>query len=230
MKTKKTVLLIDDHPVLRAGIKTTIEDEGSFEVVGEAGTASQGLMLAQKLCPDVAIVDLTLPDKNGIQLTKDIINSVQNTNIMILSVHSKIDYVIKSVKAGAKGYVIKESASECIIKCLKHISQGRQFIDHSLSDQLCELMNGIEIPVNDTDSDRYGTLTGREQEVLRLFAEGHQPKIIAEKLCISLKTVATHKNNIMKKIGVNTVTDMIKYAANIGIIDFDQWKEGLVLG
>lgn len=230
MKTKKTVLLVDDHPVLRAGLKTTIENEGSFEVVGEAGTASKGLMLAQKLCPDLAIVDLSLPDKNGIELTKNIISSVKNINIMMLSVHSQIDYVINSVKAGVKGYVIKESASECIIKCLEHISQGKQFIDHSLSDQLCELMNNTETPVNDTETNSYGTLTAREQEVLRLFAEGHQPKVIAEKLSISMKTVATHKNNIMKKIGLSSVADMMKYAANIGIIDFDQWKEGPMLG
>lgn len=230
MKTKKTVLLIDDHPVLRTGLRSTIEDDGSYEVVGEAGTASQGFIMAQNLRPDVAIVDLSLPDKNGVELTKDIIRSVKNTNIMIVSVHSKIDYVIKSVKAGAIGYVIKESASECIIQCLKRVSQGKQFIDHSLSEQLCEFMTSIDIPVNDTDTDNYGTLTVREQEVLRLVAEGHQPKTIAEKLCISQKTVGTHRNNIMKKIGVNTTADIIKYAANLGIIDLDQWREGFALG
>jgi DNA-binding NarL/FixJ family response regulator len=225
MSEKKRILIIDDHPLFREGLKAIIERDSRFEVVGEAGNGREGLQLTKKLKPDMIIVDISLPDRSGIQLTREIRTLLSTTRILIVSMHSKIDYIAEAFQAGATGYVVKESASERLLQGLESVANGDYFLDSSVSHAVVE--NLMKSPLKEakiTDAD-YDTLTPREQEVLRLLAEGLSSKKVAEKLFISPKTVENHRSNIMNKLGLHNTIELIRYAAKLGLIDVDLWKE-----
>ncbi|MFC1788521.1 response regulator transcription factor, partial [Thermodesulfobacteriota bacterium] len=133
MVHKKTILIIDDHPLFREGLKAIIERDNRFEVVGEAGNGREGLRLAKELKPDLALVDMSLPDKSGIQLTRELKNASLKTRIMIITMHSKVDYIVKAFRAGATGYVVKESASERLLQGMDTVLKGEYFMDSSVS-------------------------------------------------------------------------------------------------
>jgi DNA-binding NarL/FixJ family response regulator len=181
--------------------------------------------MAKELKPDLAVVDISLPDINGVQVTSEMRSILPDTSIMIVSMHSKIDYIAEAFQAGATGYVAKDSASDRLIQGIESVLKGDYFLDSSVSHQVVEkLMN---FPVKDakiTDAD-YGSLTPREQEVMRLLAEGSAPKEIADKLCISPKTVENHRANIMKKLDIHSTMELVRYAARLGLIDVELWKE-----
>jgi DNA-binding NarL/FixJ family response regulator len=224
MEHRKSVLIIDDHPLFREGLKAIIGRDRRFEVVGEAGKGREGLRLAKKLRPDLALVDISLPDQNGIDLSREIRSLMPEVRIMIISMHSKIDYIAESFRAGATGYLVKESAAMGLIKGLEAVSRGEYFLDSSLSREVVEKL--IEFPpkeksINDIS---YNSLTPREQEVMRLLAEGLSRKEIAEKLFISPKTVENHRTNIMNKLDLHNSMDLVRFAARLGLIDVDLWK------
>jgi DNA-binding NarL/FixJ family response regulator len=222
--TKKTIVIIDDHPLFREGIKAIIARDAYFEVVGEAGDGTEGLRLAKKLSPDLFVLDLSLPDKNGISLLRDIKDFLPEAHVMIVSIHSKIRYIAEAFQAGAAGYVVKESASDRLLEGLYAIEKGEYFLDSSISPQVVEKL--IEAPTKAKITDpAYSALTSREQEVMRLLAEGISKKEIAKMLFISIKTVENHRTNIMKKLGFHTTMDLIRYAAKLGLINLDLWKE-----
>ncbi len=225
MAEKKKILIIDDHPLFREGLKGIIARDDRFEVVGEAGNGRNGLSIAKKLKPNLVIIDISLPDKNGIQLAREIRSLLPDTRIMIVSMHSKIDYIAEAFQAGATGYVVKESASDRLLQGLESVSKGNYFLDSSVSHQVVEKIMNIpvkEAKITDTD---YGALTPREQEIMRVLAEGLSTKEIAEKLFISPKTVENHRANIMKKLGLHSTMELVRYAARLGLIDVDLWKE-----
>jgi DNA-binding NarL/FixJ family response regulator len=225
MVKKKTILIIDDHPLFREGLKAIIGRDAHFEVVGEAGNGREGLRIAKELEPDLVLVDISLPDTSGIQLTREIRTLLSDTRILIVSMHSKIDYIAEAFQAGATGYVIKESASERLIKGLEYASRGDYFLDSSVSQQVVKRL--MDSPAKDekiTDA-AYGNLTPREQEIMRLLAEGLSRKEIGEKLFISPKTVENHRTNIMNKLDLHSTIELIRYAARLGLIDVDLWKE-----
>ena len=202
MVTKKTIIIIDDHPLFREGIKAIIARDPQFEVVGEAGDGTEGLRLAKKLSPDLFVIDLSLPDKNGISLLRDIKDFLPEAHVMIVSMHSKIHYIAEAFQAGAAGYVVKESASDRLLEGLHAIGKGEYFLDSSISPQVVKKL--IEAPTKANIMDpAYSALTPREQEVMRLLAEGISKKEIAKKLFISIKTVENHRTNIMKKAWVS---------------------------
>jgi DNA-binding NarL/FixJ family response regulator len=225
LSEKKRILIIDDHPLFREGLKSIIERDSRFEVVGEAGNGREGLQMTKKLKPDMIIVDISLPDRSGIQLTREIRTLFSTTRILIVSMHSKIDYIAEAFQAGATGYVVKESASERLVQGLESVAKGDYFLDSSVSHTVVE--NLMKFPLKEakiTDAD-YNTLTPREQEVMRFLAEGLSSKKVAEKLFISPKTVENHRANIMNKLGLHNAIELTRYAAKLGLIDVDLWKE-----
>jgi DNA-binding NarL/FixJ family response regulator len=222
---KKTILIIDDHPLFREGLKAIIGRNHRFEVVGEAGNGREGLQMARELKPDLALVDMSLPDQSGIQLTHELKNVSPKTRIMIITMHSKTDYIVKAFQAGATGYVVKESAAERLIKGLEYVLRGDYFLDSSVSQQVVKKLMASPAKDEKISDAGYGTLTPREQEVMRFLAEGLSRTEIAEKLFISPKTVENHRTNIMNKLGLHSTMDLIRYSAKLGLIDVDLWKE-----
>jgi DNA-binding NarL/FixJ family response regulator len=223
--SKQSILIIDDHPLFREGLKVIIGRTSRFQAVAEAGTAREGLDLARELKPDIIIVDISLPDKSGIQLTQDIKKLPFATRVMIVSMHAKIDYIAAAFKAGAMGYMVKESATEGLTKGLESVIRGEYFLDSSLSHTVGA--NLISSPIKEARirDDDYGSLTPREQEIMRLLAEGLSPKKIAENLFISPKTVENHRASIMNKLSLHSTMELVRYAARLGLIDVDLWKE-----
>ena len=221
---KKKLVVIDDHPLFREGLKSVIERNDTFEISGEAGYAREGFEMVKKLQPDVVIVDISLPDQSGIDLTKDICAAVPQSRVLIVSMHNKADYVASALHAGSKGYVLKGSPSERLLQAIAAVAHDDYFIDSALSGEMAKKL--IESPSKEkTISDNsYQTLTPREQEIMRSLVEGERPKEIARTLCISTKTVENHRTNIMNKLGMNSMVNLIRYATRIGLIDLDTWK------
>jgi len=225
MSEKTSILIIDDHPLFREGLKAIIGRDARFEVIGEAGTAGEGLRIAKKLKPELVLLDISLPDQNGIQVTRDIRKLLPNTRVMIVSMHTKIDYIAEAFQAGATGYVVKESAAERLLKGLEYVLRGEYFLDSSVSQQVVKKLMASPSKDEKISDAGYGTLSPREQEVMRFLAEGLSRTTIAEKLFISPKTVENHRTNIMNKLGLHSNMDLIRYSAKLGLIDVDLWKE-----
>jgi len=222
---QKNIIIIDDHPLFREGLKTIISRDDRFEVVGEAGSGHEGFDMVKRLKPDLVVIDISLPDQSGIQLARDLRELLSEIKILIVSMHSKIDYIAEAFQAGATGYVVKESASERLLQGLKSVVKGDYYLDSSVSHAVVEnLMKSPLKAAKITDAD-YATLTPREQEVMRLLAEGLSSKAVAEKLFISPKTVENHRANIMNKLGLHSTIELVRYAAKLGLIDVDLWKD-----
>lgn len=224
MGNKKTILIVDDHPLFREGLKSIIARDSNFEVVGEAGSGGKGLELAKKLKPDLVVMDISLPDKNGIDVARNIRSLLSDTGIIIVSMHSKVDHIVEAFRAGATGYIVKESAADRLLEGLETVLKGEHFLDSALSHKVVKkLMEFPEKESSITDP-RYERLTPREQQVMRLLAEGLSAKEIAERLFISPKTVENHRANIMNKLDIHSTMELVRYAARLGLIDVDLWK------
>jgi DNA-binding NarL/FixJ family response regulator len=225
VKQKKSILIVDDHPLFREGLKSMLERDRRFTVVGEAGTGQDGLTLAKKIEPDMVLIDVSLPDISGINLTYDIRKALPNAHIIIVSMHSKIDYIAEAFQAGATGYVSKDSASDMLLQGLEKVANGEFFMDSSISHKVIEKLTKLPVREAKVFDDDYSSLTPREQEVMRMLAEGASPKEVGSRLYISPKTVENHRANIMKKLNLKGTMELVRYAARIGLIDVDLWKE-----
>lgn len=224
MGQKKTILIVDDHPLLREGLKTIIADNAQLEVVGEAGNGRKALQMARKLKPDLVLLDISLPDQSGVQLIREIRKVSPGTRIMMISMHSKVDYIVKAFHAGATGYMVKDSASDRLLQGIYSVLKGNYFMDSSVSHKVVKkLMQFPEKEVKIINA-AYETLTSREQEIMVLLAEGLSTKQIAEKLFISPKTVENHRSNILRKLNLHSTIELVRYAARLGMIDVDLWK------
>ncbi len=221
-----TILIVDDHPTTRSGLRTVIETDENYQIVGEAGNFKNGRMLAKKIQPDIAVVDIRLPDRDGIELTKEIVNFCNKTKVMIVSVHNKPNYIIESFRAGAKGYVKKDSSSDLIHNCLDSIIKGQVYIDETMKREYNELAHFLKAPAGkETEclNTAYGSLTRREQEVFRALAENRSVKDISEAFIISQNTVRNHRKKINKKLGIKNDIELVYYAVKAGIIDTEDW-------
>jgi len=224
VKQKKSILIVDDHPLFREGLKSMLDRDRRFAIAGEAGTGLDGLEMAKKLKPDMILIDVSLPDINGIHLIYDIRKALPDIQIIIVSMHSKVDYIAEAFKAGATGYVSKDSASDMLLQGLEKVSKGEFFMDSSLSHKIIERLTNLPVRETRIPGNDYSSLTPREQEVMRMLAEGSSPKETASKLYISPKTVENHRANIMKKLNLKGTMELVRYAARIGLIDIDLWK------
>ena len=224
MTAKKTVMIVDDHPVFREGIKALIGKNPRYEVVGEAGDARKAVEVAQKIQPDIMIVDLSLPDRSGIELIRELQSRLPKVRSLVLSMHSKADYIASAFQSGARGYVVKESAAENLIAALDAMARDDYYMDSAVSAQVVEkLMQKQPGSPKITDSN-YDSLTAREQEIMALLAEGQSVREIAERLHISQKTVENHRSNIYSKLEIHNSIELVRYAVRLGIVDVELWR------
>ena len=223
---KKTIVIVDDHPLVREGLKVIIGRSSKFEVVGEAGAAREGLRMAEGLKPDLVLLDISLPDESGLELARKIRTTLPDTRILVISMHSGIDYVAQAFKAGASGYMVKDSAAARLQNALESVAKGDYYLDSSLSPQVVEeLIRAPGKEITRIKDATYRNLTPREQEIMPLLAKDLSVKEIADQLFISPKTVENHRTNIMNKLGLRTSLELARYAARLGLIDVDEWKD-----
>jgi DNA-binding NarL/FixJ family response regulator len=225
MAHKKTILVVDDHTLFREGLKAIISRNASYEIVGEAGRGDLAVQMARSLKPDLMLVDISLPDQSGIEVTLQVRKSQPKTIVMMVTMHSKVDYIVNAFKAGATGFVTKDSAPERLLQAIDVVLKGEYFLDSAVSQKVVQRLAGIKTDSLSLTDAGYDTLTPREQEIFALLAEGHSLKDIGERLFISPKTVENHRTNIMRKLGVRSSLELIRYAAKVGIIDLDLWKD-----
>lgn len=222
---KKSLLIVDDHPLFREGLKTIISRDPRYEIIGEAGTGREAMEMIGEKKPDLVLLDIALPDQTGIDLAAEIKGILPKTVLMIVSMHSKVDYIVKAFQAGATGYVVKDSAAERLLHGIDVVLKGEYFLDSSVSHKVVKkLMEfpGKEVKIMDRG---YEALTSREQEVMVLLAEGHSAKEVAEKLFVSPRTIENHRSSIMRKLDLHSNHELIRYAAKLGLIDLESWAE-----
>lgn len=216
---KISIVLADDHQVVREGLRRLLEGEPDFDVVGEAGGGVEAIQVVEALKPTVLILDMMMRDMNGIEVTRQVRKRVPQTQIVILSMHSNEAYVLEALRAGAGGYVLKESSSDDLAHAVRQVVEGRRYLSSPLSERAIEVYTqSIE---RDT-LDPYETLTDREREVLYMVAQGYTSSEIAERLYISQRTVETHRTNLMHKLDLRNHTHLIRYALQRGIIPSDE--------
>jgi DNA-binding NarL/FixJ family response regulator len=225
MTGRKTIVIVDDHALFREGLKAIICRHPAYDVVGEAGRGDEALQIAASLRPHLVLVDISLPDQNGIELTLQLRKRLPMTFVMIVSMHSKVDYIVNAFRAGATGFVTKESAPERLLHAIDVVLKGEYFMDSAVSQKVVHKLAGLTKDQRPMPDPGYESLTVREQEILALLAEGHTLKTIGERLFISPKTVENHRTRILHKLGVHSTFELIRYAAKVGIIDVDRWKE-----
>jgi len=213
---KIRILLADDHTVMRAGLRLLLERQEDMTVVAEAEDGRQATELADAHNPDVAVLDIAMPSLNGIECARQIVARHPKTPVVILSMHSDESYVLRALKAGARAYLLKDSAESDLIRAIRAVRDGKSFFSPAVSKLLLE--DYVRQVQDKGEEDSYELLTGREREILQLLAEGRSNKDVANLLNLSLYTVETHRGHILQKLGLHTVPDLILYAVRKGII------------
>ncbi|HEY1239203.1 MAG TPA: response regulator transcription factor [Bryobacteraceae bacterium] len=210
------ILLADDHTVVRDGLRALLEKQPDMAVVGEAADGRDSIRLAGEQSPDVVIMDIGMPNLNGIEATRRILAANPRTAVLMLSMHQDESYVLRSLKAGARGYLLKDSLRSEVIDAVRAVFQGRSFLTRKVSRMLQEdYIQQLETRGLD---DPYDLLTDREREILQMVAEGKSNKEVAGLLNISQTTVETHRAHILQKLGLHSVPELILYAVRKGII------------
>jgi two-component system, NarL family, response regulator NreC len=210
------ILLADDHAVIRAGLRLVLERQRDFQVLGEAADGREAISKCDELKPDVVVMDLAMPNLNGIEATRQICANRPGLQIVVLSMHSDEEYVLRALKSGARAYVLKESAESDLISAIRAVHSGKSFFSPAVSRMLVE---DYVRQLQDRDlEDSYDLLTAREREILQLVAEGKSNKDIANALGLSVYTVETHRGNLMEKLNLHTVPELILYAVRKGVI------------
>jgi len=209
------ILLADDHQVVRLGLKTLLEAEPDFKVVGEAKDGLEAKALVERLKPDVLLVDMMMPGLNGLEVIRQMATLAPTTRAIVLSMQSNEAYVLEALKHGAAGYILKQSDLNDVVSAVREVVAGRSYLSPQLSQRAIE---SYRDKAKAAETDPYDALTPREREVAQLAAEGHTSAEIAERLVISQRTVEMHRANLMRKLGLKTQTDLVRYATWRGIL------------
>ena len=199
------VIIVDDHPVVRRGLKQIIEDEPDMKVAGEAKNAGECFSLVKKTDCTLVVLDITLPDRNGFDVLKQLKYEHPNLPILILSVHPEDQYGLRLIKAGAAGYLMKEGAPEELVKAIRKVNAGGKYVSASLAEKLVSYLEAFDKPPHENLSDR-------EFQILCMIAQGKSLKSIAGELCVGEKTVSTYRSRIMEKMKMCTNSDLTRYA------------------
>jgi len=217
MTTKITVLIADDHTILRRGLVSLLSLSDNIEVIGEAGDGRAAVEMAQRLEPDVVLMDLSMPVLNGLEATTQLKRDAPLIKVLILSAHDNDEYVAQVVRSGANGYVLKNTSPDELNEAIRAVHSGQAFFSPSLSGRW-EGLAGTGSADAARETLRGTPLTSREREILQLLAEGETHQAIADRLFISIRTVDTHTNNIMKKLNLHDVASLVTYAIKNGIV------------
>lgn len=213
------VAVVDDHTVMRQGLVGLLEGEPDVEVVGQAGDAKSALAMLTTQAPDVALIDVGLPDMSGIDLTAKIVELIPTIRVLIVTMHEREDYLFEALRAGASGYVLKGADVRDLLSAVRTVAAGETYVYHQLTGNLvADYLRRVE---GGEDSDSHDALTEREREVLKLIAEGMTTTQIGEQLHLSPHTIQSHRDHIMTKLDLHSRVALTKYAIRKGIIDLD---------
>jgi len=212
------ILVVDDHDLMRRGIKTLLSAKPGWEVVGEAHTGREAVTKAEELKPDIVILDVSMPDLNGIEAARRIRKSCPNTEVLVLSVHYSDQLICDVLEAGVRGYIVKSDSDRDLVIAVEKLAEHKPFFTPRATEVILSNFNGnrprVDLP--ETLRDR---LTSREREIVQLLAEGKSSKEVASSLWLSVKTVETHRANIMRKLQLHSVTELVRYAVRNQIIE-----------
>lgn len=213
---KIKVLVVDDHAIMRDGIRALLALQEDIEIVGEAAEGREAIKKTEELAPDVIIMDIAMPGLDGLEATRRIIKKHPTVKVLILTQHDKREYILSSIKAGATGYVPKRAVGSELLSAIRAVHRGDSFLSPYAAKALVDHYR------QQTEAEPYDRLTAREREILKLIAEGHTSREIASLLFISLKTVLGHRAKIMEKLGIHNSTELIKYAIRKGLVEADR--------
>jgi two-component system, NarL family, response regulator NreC len=206
------VLIVDDHPVVRRGLRLLLEAEGDIEAVGEAGNLQEAVFRARSLKPDVILMDIVMPGASGIEATRAVLEERPETKVLVLSMQDDPSYVREAFAAGADGYILKEAADEEVVGAVREVARGRRYVHPALGARL------VVAEAEERARSEADPLSDREREVLRLLALGHTNQEIAKSLFLSVRTVETHRAHIMQKLGLSTRAELVRYAMQQGLV------------
>lgn len=216
MNEKKRVLIVEDHTLLRAGLHALLSQDKEIEIVGEADNGRDAIQLIGSLSPHLVLTDLSMPGMNGIEAIVDIKRRYPKVHVLVLTVHKTDEYIHESLRAGADGYILKDASHDELRIAIRSVLNGKTYLSPDIS---AKVINGYLGTDNaNTPSSPWDTLTHREREVLKLVAEGHPNKFIADYFCLSIKTVEKHRSNLMKKLDLHNASTLTAYAIERGLI------------
>lgn len=216
----KTVLIADDHNLVRAGMRVLIEGFPGFEVVGECADGREALRQVRQLNPDIVVMDISMPGLNGLDATVRLRGENPQARVIILSMHSAENYVMEALRAGAMGYVIKDAAVDDLERALTIVARGERYLSPAISQFV--LADYLRMLRGEASAANSLPLTTRQREVLQLIAEGRSTREIADDLSLSVKTIETHRAQIMDKLGIRDIAGLTRYAIRVGIVDPDR--------
>jgi DNA-binding NarL/FixJ family response regulator len=217
MKKAYNIVIAEDHTILREGLKSLLSSQPDLKIVDEAGDGLEAIRCVQNHSPDLILLDLSMPRMTGLDAIKEIKRVNSDTKIIVLTVHSTEEYILATLQAGADGYVLKDAHSSELMTAIRHVLDGRRYLSPSISGTIIDgLLEGKKASAIRS---AWETLTQREREILKLIAEGHKNKDIADLLCISVKTVEKHRANLMEKLDLHNVAALTALAAEKGLIN-----------
>jgi DNA-binding NarL/FixJ family response regulator len=216
MDEKWRIVIAEDHTILREGLKSLLSSSGEFEVIGEAEDGREAIRCVERLKPNLIIMDLSMPRMNGMEAIKEVKRISKEIKVIVLTVHKSEEYILSTFRAGAEGYVLKEETYGELMTAIHSVLKGKHYISPGISEKVLEgFLEGKEKLKPKTS---WESLTSREREILKLIAEGYKNKEIAEELCISVKTVETHRSNIMEKLNLHNVQALTAFAIEKGLV------------
>lgn len=213
------MLIADDHKIVRQGIRKLLETEPDLEVLGEARDGHEAVKKAGQLKPDLVLMDIAMSNLNGLEATRQIKKAFPRIKILILTMHKSEEYVLQSLQAGASGYLLKDAAVEDLVSAIRSVYKLDSFLSPAVSKTVIDAY--LSKHKTKRRSSVFEILTDREREILQLIAEGHTNRKIADTLFISVKTVEAHRSNIMRKLNIHDITDLVKYAIKKGVVDLN---------